>query len=443
MNRFEKKVYEAIQAIGPEGINDEVQLESLLTHTKINSAISGVTNNYKDYFSQALETYRKYNGISDWGNQQTRAIVDFRTSFIAGEGISISAQNEKTSEFIEKFMEDNFLNGSFFINAVKSTEMCGQTIYQLHVDRDDKYKDGFKISVTRFPYDHRKPYRPVYAIKGNYSTLIFKLQESKMVERTLALPNSVPVITGGDDIVSEGPTTKIGLALNDIENYDRAVKDIRRLNHVLARITPTVEVANQKEVKATADFFNQMRWKIGQMFIGTGKFKYEVPSSGSHDNLKSELVTTIKNIAAITGIPIHWLGYVDLMSNRSTADSLFEVIKSSTINERTVHSEAIQSLILKAQELHIDNGGSMITKIDPEFEVKLPLIDYSSFYDKVRALSTAFNDGAISMSDYRNEIPGIDPLETEKQIEKEQAENIDRFMPEDLDLDNEGEENGE
>jgi hypothetical protein len=437
MNRFEKKVYQAIQAIGPEGIKDEVQLESLLTHSKINTAISGVTNNYKDYNSQVLEAYRKYNGISDWGNQQARAIIDFRTAFIAGEGISISCDDSITSEFIEKFIEYNLLNGSFFINAVKATEICGQTIYQLTIDKDNKYKEGFRVHVTRYPYDPKKPYRPQYLKSGNSLSLIFKIRESQVNEKILSLPNSIPVVTGGDDLLSHGPTTKIGLTLNDIENYDRAVKDIRRLNHVLARITPTVQVENQKEVKATMSFFNELRWKIGQMFVGTGKFKYEVPSSSAHDNLKVELVTTIKNISAITGIPIHWLGYVDLMSNRSTADSLYEVIKNATINERTIHAEAIYNLLVKAQELYIDNGGTLFNKINYDFEVKLPLIDYASFYDKVRALSVAFHDGAISMADYRNEIPGIDPLETEKQVEKEQEADISRFLPPDIETNEE------
>lgn len=440
MNRFEKKVFEAIQAIGPEGIHDEVQIESLLTHTKINTAIAGVSNNYKDYNSQVSEVYRKYNGESDWGNTQTRAIVDFRTSFIAGEGISISCENEVTANFIERLIERNNLNGSFFINSVKATEISGQTIYQLSTNKTDKNKEGFEINVSRFPYNPNRPYRPQYLQAGNTSSLIFKIRESSVSEKILSLPNSVPVVTGGDDLLSKGPTTKVGLALNDIENYDRAVKDIRRLNHVLARITPTVQVENQKEVKATMNFFNQMRWKIGQMFIGTGQFKYEVPSSGAHDNLKVELVTAIKNISSITGIPIHWLGYVDLMSNRSTADTLYEVIKSSTINERTIHSEAIYDLIIKAQELYIDSGGSAFRVIDPDFEVKLPLIDYSSFYDKIRGLSLAFHDGAISMSDYRNEITGIDPLETAKQVEKEKAGEIDQFMPPALDLDQNQEE---
>lgn len=445
MGIIERKIKRELQAMaGVEGIKDSVVLESLLTGERLNTAISGVTNNYKNYEAQVDETYKKYNGSSDWGNQQLRAIIDFRVAFIAGEGISVTCPDESTSAWIEKFLEYNHLDGSFFINTVKATEMAGQTICKMKVlNSSDMFKNGPKIKVQRVPYNMNKmKYKPYFVDQGDMFSLIFKYKsESDLVEKTVSLENAIPIVTGGDDTLIYGPTTKVGLVLNDIENYDRAVKDIRRLNHILARITPKITCETQNEVKSTLQDMEQLKWKIGKLYVGTGDFDYATPKTGAHDNLITELVTAIKNISSVTGIPIHWLGYVDLMSNRATADTLYEVIKNATINERTTHAEAIYSLILKAQELYIDNGGVKISKINPEFEVKIPLIDYNSFYDRVRSLSVAFNDGAISMADYRNEIPGIDPLETLKQIEKEQEEEIKRFIPpEDLG-ENEGEEN--
>ena len=63
------------------------------------------------------------------------------------------------------------------------------------------------------------------------------------------------------------------------------------------------------------------------------------------------------------------------MSNRSTADSLYEMIKHATLSERLIWEEAIYDVILKAQEMYIDEGGTDIA-LEKDFEVKLPLLDY-------------------------------------------------------------------
>jgi hypothetical protein len=60
-----------------------------------------------------------------------------------------------------------------------------------------------------------------------------------------------------------------------------------------------------------------------------GKLSLLVPEVGAMENLKSEMLINAKAISAVTGIPIHWLGHVDAMSNRSTADSLYETINNA------------------------------------------------------------------------------------------------------------------
>jgi len=423
----EKAIKKTIQAMA-EGGKDSVDIESLLLASRVTSSIEGVSNKFDSYSSQVLETYKKYNGCGTWGNVQTRALVDFRVAFIAGEGISVSAKNEVTAKWIEDFINDNFLNGSLFINCVKATEMAGQSIYNLKANKEDEKDTDPKIIVYLDPYRKDHEYTPKYKLFGARSSIEFTVLEG-VEKKSKSIKDAVPVVTGGDDILSQGPTTRIGVALNDIENYDRAVKDIRRLNHYLARITPTFKTKDTKETRALTNWLGEMRWKIGQAFIGTAEFEYVTPSTGAHDNLKTELTTTVKNISAITGIPIHWLGHVDLMSNRSTAESLYETVKHATLIERVIHQEAIYNLILKAQEMYIDSGGDkQFNLVDKDFEVKLPLIDYSNFLERVRALSLAFSDNVISMFDYQSQLPGIDPMKSTEQIEEDKKKEIDLIV---------------
>ncbi len=401
-----------------EGSSREIMIESMLTGRLLTTSIPGTINAYTTYDSQVAETYNKYNSFASFGSQQTRAVVDLRTAFIAGEGISISCEDDSTASWIEDFISKNRLNGNHFINAVKGSEMAGQSLLLL---RPSPWVDGsLYVKVSRVPYTITAPYKPVYK-----DPLLREEVEDILVRRdgqwvSFGFSNFIYVRTGGDDTNNGGPVTRIGVVLTDVENYDRAIKDMRRNNHIFARITPVFETANAEDTKALRAELNQMKWVIGKAFIGSAKFSYATPGQGAHENLAAELASTIKTVSSVTGIPVHWLGWVDLMSNRSTAETLYEFIKNATIDERIEWQNAIHNLILKAQELYINAGGTELPGLNPDYQVSLPLIDFGNFMERVRGLNLAYADQAISIDDYRNMIPGIDPLKTKRAIEQEQ-----------------------
>ena len=412
------KLPKSIKIQASEGSSREVMIESMLTGRALNTSIPGTINAYTSYEGQVAETYRKYNSFASFGSQQTRAVVDLRTAFIAGEGISISCDDDPTAEWIEDFISKNGLDGKNFINAVKGSEMAGQSLL---LPRPRSWMDGsMYIRVSRVPYVNTTPYRAIYK-----DPMLREEVEDIQIKRdgqwiSLGFANYIYVQTGGDDTNTSGPVTKVGVALTDMENYDRAIKDMRRNNHIFARITPVFKTANADETKVLETKLNAMKWTIGTAFIGTAEFSYATPGSGAHENLEAELRSTIKTISSLTGVPVHWLGFVDLMSNRSTAETLYELIKNATINERVEWENAIYNLILKAQEMYIDAGGTELPRLNPNYQVALPLVDFDKFLERVRGMSLAYADRAVSIDDYRNAIPGIDPLKTKRAIEQEQ-----------------------
>lgn len=416
MGLFNKKI-KTITIQATEGKNGPLEIDSLMKAHSLNVSMPGMKNTYASYQAQVEETYRKYNALSDFGSQQTRATIDIRSAFISGEGVSVSCKNESTSRWIKNFLQTQKLNGSVFLNAVKSSEMVGQVLFALEYMKESETKEGY-VKVRRLKYTSETPF------KVKYSDNLFSDEIESIAIRKggfwkpLPLKNYVYIRTGGDDSNRYEPTTKVGVVLTDIDNYDRALKDIRRNNFIFARVTPTFEVSSEAEAKNLKSWLQKVHWKIGTAFIGKAKFKYESPGTSAFQNLESELSSTIKTISATTGIPVHWLGFVDLMSNRATATSLYEMVKNATISERTIWQEAVYDLILKAQELYIDNGGVGLD-FDRDFEVKIPLINYGDFLERVKALSQAYADEAISIDDYRNQLPGIDPLSTEKAVNKE------------------------
>ena len=410
------KTKKEIQAWTTEGLHGDVDISSLLFATGVSGSVPGTTNNYKTYTAQIAAIYRKYNGRDDYGNEQVRAIVDMRTGFLAAEGLNISCKNKQTRDWINNFLKFNKLKGAKFIDAIQGGEMSGQSLFKLSAIDDN-------IKAVRIGCSSKTPYQPIYE-NGELIHVVQKNKDGK--QQIIAEENFVYVCLGGDDIQEYEPTTKVGLVLTSCDNYDRAIKDMRRINHIFARVTPVFKTEDAEERKRLQSALNNKTWKIGQAIITSADFDFAGPKTTAHENLTHELVASIKNITAVTGCPVHWLGYVDLMSNRSTADSLYEVLKNATTRERCRWENAFYELILKAMTMAIDDGIADI-KYDPDFSVKIPLLNMSNFVDLFKGLALGVNANLISEEDARNFIPGIDPIRTVQALEEQDQNAFDKI----------------
>ena len=419
-----------------EGSKGLVNLENLLFTMK-RVSIDGLQNTFNSYDSQVIETYYKYNNLRDFGNWQTKAIIDIRTGFISGEGVSITSPNDKTRKWLHDFLTFNKFNGSFFTRAVKGGEMTGKSLIILKYDANN-----LNVKMIRIPYggienDSHESIEGVnykvdllndYDYSGDYFVYTLEQEDKKPI--IIGSDNFEYIILGGDDTAINNTTTRVGMILTEIENYDRALKEIRLTNYYVNRITPYFKAKNNTDAKTVSKNVNESNWKIGKALITTADFKYEVPSSNAHTNNEKEMQANAKVIASVTGIPIHWIGHTEIMANRSTAESLYETIKNGTIIDRNIWSESIKSIIIKAQTIDINSGSSVLDEVDIDIEVKIPVISFSQFKDNISALSTAFRDKAISIDDYRNFIPGIDPIQTQIAIDKAKEEEVEVFKTE-------------
>jgi len=405
MGFFSKKKIQAT-----EGEQEQLVAESGILFHRTAENIPGMVNQYPTYSLQTAELYRKYNGQSEYGCAQVRTIIDTRTAFIAGEGIDINTENENFSMWAKKFLRSTKLNGSKFFQIVRATEMMGTLVVVLRPRPGD------------FPEVIKLPRTMKYKIING----VFYTGDGKDAQ---VFRDFVVFETSGDSSDGLDPVVKTGLCLTDCENYDRALRDIRRTNHTTSRITPTFKTESDEETRSLARSIAEKGWKIGQAFVGKAVFDYKTAGTGALDNLKTELASTAKNISATTGVPVHWLGWTDLMSNRATAEDLYQVINNSTLSERTIIAEALYDLLIKAQTVYIDNGGTELRGVEKDFTVKIPVIDYGRFETLVRALSVAYNDKIISADDYRSFIPGIDPITTKRRLEAEKEPElvIDNF----------------
>lgn len=375
-----------------EGQKQDMDIVDGLTWAPSSSSVPGTENAYRSYSAQVSATYRKYNGKDDWGNAQVRTIVDTRAAFIAGEGISIATNDEVLAQWIGNLLKDSRLSGSRFFNLCMSTEMSGKAVLTL---------------------DRKTGAYPAINLMG---CKVINWKVEQVNEAELDPEKAVVIKTGGDGTDSEETTTRVGLILTDCETYDRALKDMRRSNYYGARLTPTWKTTTDAETSSLNTNLKKSGWKWGQGFVGTATLGIASPGTGASDNLKAELAAAAKTISSVTAVPVHWLGHTDLMSNRATADDLYQTISNGTSRERVLIAEGIYELLVKAQTMYIDSGGTDIQAVNRDFTVSIPSVDYGKFESMVRALSLAYGDKIISADDYRSFIPGIDQLKTKNAL---------------------------
>jgi len=410
----DKKLKAIVKIQATEGQKSELEMDSFLTGTAVNGKDDGCDNKYKTYGTQTTAIFQKYQGKASLGNWQTRALVDTRTAFISGEGLSVHASDNKLSVWIEKFLLFNKLKGSRFFDFVKAGEMTGKGLFVL-----TPVKEKQQVIIKRIPTEYeggKKMVASPYDISDPNTRVDIKLDDKDLDEK-----NFEYVKLAGLPCEYNETTTKIGLALNHCDNYDRGMNAMRKNNHLFGKITPFFECQDDATVAKIAKIIKN-GWQIGNAIAAKAKMFMVVPELGAMDNIKAEQLTLAKAISFLTGIPVHWLGHVDAMSNRSTAETLYETINNGTVNERSIWSESFYEIILKAQEIAINAGFKDAPKtVNADFEVTIPLVPFTRMLQYVQALSLAFNDGAISLADYTNMLPGVDPFRVKQNKEEEAA----------------------
>lgn len=396
----------------PEGSDPIENIESLMKKS-LKAAVIGTSNRYTSYVSQVKEAYKKYNAKSDYGNNVIRECTAGRVAAIMGEGVNIKANQPKVEQFLTAWAKEaGLIEGMRLTNGVIGSELTGYALFILKKDDDNK-----RMVVERVPYKpglivvkdpNGDPDNPTITLK-------YYDKNNKLVTYTPPGDDFVYIQTGGDDTAAN-PTTKLGIILTEAENYDRANKDLRINNFHFARTTPVFETQSAQETDQQVEALAQSEWEIGDGYVGTAKLAYVSPTTGAYENLKGEMECVIKVISGVTGVPLHWLGHADLLSNRSTAETLYEALKYATAKERTAWNDGLYRLFKKVLELSIDNRYIDLDFSDG-FSVNLPLLDFTALDTRVRALSLAYHDMVISTGDYQNAIPGINPAETNKELE--------------------------
>ncbi|GAH41096.1 unnamed protein product, partial [marine sediment metagenome] len=110
-------------------------------------------------------------------------------------------------------------------------------------------------------------------------------------------------------------------------------------------------------------------FKLKKVLAGTAKMSFIKLDAGGIDSIEKEIVSLVKLISGNTGIPVHFLGFVDLMSNRATAEDLINMINAATTKERQTWIGAYEEVIKKAMDMWnnaAEPGMSKEKQLDPD-----------------------------------------------------------------------------
>jgi hypothetical protein len=435
----------------------ELLVKDILTLQEVEHSYVG--NEYRDYASGVLAISEKYGGTSEWGCLQTGAVVDLRAAFILGEGLKIVAKTGTKEEaqaeidWAEGFLAYNALDAEMAQELVKESEIEGKIALRLFWDEatdeapirygDTDYpgmvsvrfiswlskKYIVDVDLNDYLWYKRLTWPATTAVVNNVSILI---PAGEVLE-----PEFVYTKFGGRIYDANDAQPKIMKCLTQIDRLDKALRDLREINHLFASPTPSFQCATPQQASALLQQIKDINWKIGKAIASTAVFTLVSPDSSGVENLVSEIELNVKMISGTTGIPIHYLGLLDLLKNRATGDNTRELVMAATTREREIWIGAFEELLEKAMLMYNErSGGAQKSteggRLDPsKVGIEIPLVTQDQWANIQNVLIPAALGGIISNEHVASQIPGVDQeKETELREEREakEAEQAERDM---------------
>lgn len=379
-------------------------------------------NNYATYSAQVAGAYDMYDNQAKYGGEVYKALIDSRAAFIGGEGISITSTEKAQQEWINGFLKINKLNGSRLVNALITGELEGKLLFKLtqgkHYLTEEKY-----IKARVFSW-HKNQYT---VMPDEDDTDIIKsitYGENKEVENLQSIDPKKAVfikLAGKSDDINEC-TNRGHCILNECEGLSRSKYDLRKSNHLYGRAMQIFETKEKQEAKVIKAELMSDDAGAGDTYAGPAKVYYIEPSGDANDALLKEQLNNMRIISFMLSIPVHFLAYPDLMSNRATADNLNEVVVNGTRLERMIYEEKLYELIYKAMQMAVNANIAPNAILKGDFQVKLPVISIAQLQQIMSIWFPLMDEGLISKFNVLNRLPGVNPSEEMKLIEKERKE---------------------
>jgi hypothetical protein len=395
---------------------------------------------YRTYDSQVTELAKKYAGTADWGALTARNIIDVRTAFITGTGViakvreGYSGDAKRELEFIRRFMRFNEIDGKKPQLWGTEAEIEGKVLLRLKPVIDPLDSLG-NIRVTHTPWRYYRyeilPDEPnfdhflrAYFVGGGAaasSQIPGANTNPPVTSFNLTEPTFVYARFGGNPYEVNLTPPKTAFVLRHVEDLDKELWDWRKINHLFAAPTPWFNCEDADEARRLDTQLTQKNWRIGKALVTAAtEFSLVCSTGEGYESIRKAIESDIQVISGTTGVPVHFLGHPELLSNRSTADTLLQLIELSTDKERDIWEATYTELFRKSMVMFND---SFSNNLNPDAIVAhLPVTSTANLVFVEKVYLPMYMAGALSLETLLSYLTDVNLPAEIKRVKAAQAE---------------------
>ena len=409
--------------------SDVVRLQHTVTSSldilqQLQSVDQDGGNKYASYAAKVMQLSRMYEGEASWGNQICQSIINVRAYFIMGSGVHVNTKEigDRESAFLESFLKLNGIDHRSPLEWCREAQIEGRALLRLTPNKDIVNGDGTvgNVRVQLIPWTVYK-----YEVKQS--------RDDPNVFESVTWNNPKPVtLTAGEFVylpfggrshrVNNTPPL-LANCIREMEAIDKALFDWRKINHLFAAPTPYIKAPDIASARSTYAKIKDSVWKIGKLLVTNGDYSMVGPEMAGVEWLRNEIVVSAQLIAAVTGIPPHFLGFPELIgAGRATGDNLMESIQSATNGERNIWVDGFDELINKAVAMatnKLQRGVLDVTKLS----IDIPFVSQQHMQELADVWLPLWMANAISHETLLAHVPEIDVEDEMKLIEDKKEEN--------------------
>ncbi len=409
--------------------------------------MSGTEDTYEgEYKGNEYRTYRKainainakYNGTAKWGVLQTGNIIDLRAAFIISRGIKVSARDKEVNadneiKWAKTFLEYNDLDKEMVQEFAKEAEIEGKILLKIDIEKtpeEDRYKDySYKMIAVRYVSWTEKKYTVVVA-EDDYKKYLKVEWTAGNKPGDLTAEQFVYKKFGGRINDPNTAQSKVMKCLSQIDNLDKALRDWREIDRVFAGPILYMKCEDANEVAKALIALADKDFKIKKILAGTGEMSYISFDIKGVESLEKEILTNAKMISGTTGVSVQYLGFVELLKNRSTSDDLREMLSSATVKERSTWEGTYEELLTKAMNLFNKTVYAQKTaegkKLNPALiKVNIPVITKQHWTNIKDVWLPAVIAGMVTQELFLEQLPDVDIDEELSRKEKNDESELE------------------
>jgi len=416
----------------------------LLTTQALINAQTGLDENnsahytgsqYRTYDAQVSELARKYSCTADWGSLVMKNIIDVRAAFIAGTGViprvrdGFKGDAKREIEFIQRLCRMNDVKGKKPQLWGTEAEIEGKVLFKLKPIFDPL--DGMgNIKVVHVPW--RKFRYNIQVVEPDFEQYVRATYTGTSLETSfdLASEGFVYARFGGNSYEVNLTPPKAAFVLRHTEDLDKELWDWRKINHLFAAPTPWFNCEDVDEARRLTDYISAKNWRIGKAIVtSNSEFDLVCAKGEGFNSIKQAIESDIQVISGTTGVPVHFLGHPELLSNRSTADTLLQLIELSTDKERDIWQAAYTELFRKATLMF---NSSFNNNLNPDAIIaEMPVTSTANLVFVEKVYLPMYLQGALSLQTLLSYLTDVD---TQAEMERIAAEKVEKQQEQALEM---------